>query len=53
MDGGHAIVSALLLNASIVCFIVVFISAGWAIHISWSNAVCLCIWMLTRVAQII
>ena len=35
-----------------------FSSGGWAIHISWSNSylcvlVCVCVWMLTRVAQII
>ena len=27
------------------------ISAGYAIHISWSTAVCLCVWTLTRVAH--
>jgi len=29
-----------------------FSSAGWAIHISRSKS-CLCIWMLTTVAQIV
>jgi len=32
----------------------IFSSAGWAIHISWSKyCLCVCAWMLTRVAQII
>jgi len=41
--------------------IAVFSSAGWAYQISWSNAICLCVhvdiyvcvWMLSRVEQII
>ena len=26
---------------------------SWAFHISWSNAVCLCVWVLASVAQIV
>jgi len=44
-----------LLPSVCVYITVIFSSAGYAIHISWYQmlSVCMCVWMLTRVAQII